>query len=447
MVTRRTGRAGYAACAGFVLAAIFVLTSGHAMSTVPPEGGSGTADAPARFAPDRILVKSEDAAAISAENRRSGASAERAAGSGVSVVGLPEDLSVEDAVKRYEDLPGVEYAEPDFVMREDQSGIELPNDPRFGRQWGLRNTGAEGGVSDADIDASAAWTRTRGTGEAVVAVVDSGNDVRHPDLYPNIWVNDDERPSNRKDDDRNGYVDDVRGWDFFNGDGTLYHGFEEDDHGTHVAGIIAARGNNGLGMTGIGWRVKVMPLKFIGPGGSGYISDAARAVDYAAKNGAHVVNISSGCDDCYSQTLRDAIMRAERAGVLVVTTAGNSGANNNTRRHYPCRYDLPNVLCVAATDRRDALAGFSNYGSNTVDLAAPGVEVTGTVPGGGYRRYTGTSQASPHVAGVAALVESEFPRLDAAGIKARILRSVDRKSGLSGKTVTGGRLNASKALK
>jgi subtilisin family serine protease len=425
-----------------------IWVSGATALTVPTERGErATAASAARFAPDHILVKTENISALTAENRQVGARVKRDAEDGVSVVTLPEGLPVEEALGRYEDVPGVEYAEPDFVMREERSGPMLPNDPRFSGQWGLRNPGTGGGVVDADIDAPAAWSKTRGTSAAVVAVVDSGNDVGHADLESNIWVNPDERPRNRADDDRNGFVDDVRGWDFHNGDGTLYHGFAEDDHGTHVAGIIAARGNNGVGIAGVGWRVKVMPLKFIGPGGGGYVSDAARAIDYAVKNGADIVNVSSGCDDCFSRTLLGAIRRADRAGILILTTAGNSGGNNNSLRHYPCRYDSRNVLCVAATNRRDALAGFSNYGSATVDLGAPGVDVPGTVPRGGYARYTGTSQAAPHVAGVAALVETKYPGLDAAGIRARIMRSVDKKSSLAGRTVSGGRLNASKALK
>ena len=288
----------------------------------------------------------------------------------LSVVELPEDVPVAEAVERYEALPGVEYAEPDFVLREDRSASgALPDDPRFAGQWALHNTGRSG-VSDADIDAPAAWRTTTGARSAVVAVVDSGNDVRHPDLRDNVWVNADEEPNNGRDDDRNGYVDDVNGWDFFHGDNTLYHGFTEDDHGTHVAGIVAARGDKGVGVAGVGWRVKVMPVKYIGPGGWGYISDAVRAGDYAVKNGADVISASSGCDDCFSQSLLDAIRRADAAGDLFVTTAGNRGANNNTLAHYPCNYASPNAIYAAATDNRDALASFSNYGSSTVDLRA-----------------------------------------------------------------------------
>ena len=430
-----------------VLAGSFLWASGAVARGASPEEQAASA-AGSRFAPDRVLVKAEGGAtgsAVEEANRKFGASLRREIpGSDVSVVELPEGLSVEEAIKRYEGTPGVEYAEPDFVMRE---SAFFPKDPRFKSQYGLHNTGQTGGRSDADVDAPEAWSVTAGAPGVVTAVVDSGNYMAHADLKANIWRNPGEVAGNRIDDDKNGYVDDVNGWDFAHDDNTLYHGYDEDDHGTHVAGVAAARGNNGVGISGVAWRSRIMPLKYIGPGGGGYTSDAVAAVDYAIRKGAAVINISSGCDDCFNQSMLDAMRRADAAGRLVVTTSGNSGRDNDSTQHYPCNYASANIICVAATDNRDALAGFSNYGSSTVDLAAPGVDIPSTVPNNSYASYTGTSQAAPHVAGVAALVKSKYPGITDTSIKSRILRSVDRKTGLSGKTVTGGRLNAARALR
>lgn len=446
MFLRAVPRYACSVLVAVAFAGLLLWASGAASAKTAPPGGEGSG---ARFAPDRILVKAREGSsgAVQEASRRFRASLRAGSpgspGSGVSVVDLPAGLSVDEAIKRYEAEPGIEYAERDFVMSE---SAVFPRDPRFYTQYGLHNRGQAGGRPDADIDAPEAWSKTVGSSAVIIAVVDSGNYTRHPDLRDNIWRNPGEIAGNRVDDDGNGYVDDVNGWDFAHKDNTLYHGLDEDDHGTHVAGVAAARANNGVGIVGVAYRSRVMPLKYIGPGGVGYTSDAVAAIDYAVKKGAAVINISSGCDNCFNQSMLDAIRRADVAGRLVVTTSGNSGRNDNVTPHYPCNYSSPNIICVAATDRNDALAGFSNYGSSTVDLAAPGVEIPGTVPNGSYASYTGTSQAAPHVAGVAALVKSRYPSLTDAGIKARILRGVDRKPGLSGKTVTGGRLNAYRAL-
>ena len=435
------------AFACILLAGSFLWASGAGAQGITAEEREAPA-AGEGFAEDRLLVKAKggsSGAVLREANQRFRASLRgEVTGSGVSVVKLPAGLPVEEAVKRYESLPGVEYAEPDFVMRE---SAVYPRDPRFRTQYGLHNTGQTGGRADADIDAPEAWSRTAGSPAVVIAVVDSGNFTSHADLRGNIWRNPGEVAGNRVDDDGNGYVDDVNGWDFAHKDNTLYHGYAEDDHGTHVAGVAAARGNNGVGISGVAWRSRIMPLKYINAGGAGYTSDAVAAINYAVSKGAAVINISSGCDNCFNQSMLDAIRRADAAGRVVVTTSGNTGRNNNVTNHYPCNYASTNVICVAATDSRDALASFSNYGSSTVDLAAPGVGVPGTVPNGSYASYTGTSQAAPHVAGVAALVKSKYPSLTDEGIKARILRGVDRKPGLSGKTVSGGRLNAARALR
>ncbi len=396
------------------------------------------------FAEDRIIVKLEGGATsadLAALNRRNDARTEEdLPRSDVNVVGLPNDLAVGEAVRRYEDSPGVEYAEPDFLLQPTVS----PNDPSSPKLYGMNNTGQSGGTPDAEIDAKEAWDTTTGAPGTVVAVVDEGVDANHPDLKGNIWVNTDEVPGNGVDDDRNGYVDDVNGYDFAHDDASVYDAADGDDHGTHVAGTIAAQGNNGIGVAGVNWRASIMVCKFMGANG-GYTSDAVEAINYAVVNGAKISSNSWGGVGS-SLTLQQAISKADSAGHLFVAAAGNNGSNNDTTPSYPAAYNNANIIAVAATDDRDALASFSNFGASTVDLAAPGVNILSTLPGNRYGSYNGTSMATPHVAGVAALIKSNSPTLDDAQIKSRILQSVDKKANLQGVSVTGGRLNASGAL-
>ena len=401
------------------------------------------------FAPHRILVKTEEGApkdTVGELNRENDArTKDKLSEIDVSVVQLPEDLPAEAAAKRYEASPDVEYAEPDYKLYPSQTS-RTPKDPGYRKLYGLNNTRQTGGKSDADIDSPEAWRSTTGKADTVVAVIDSGVDIKHPDLRDNIWTNPDEVPNNNKDDDGNGYVDDVHGWDFRNDNKSVYDG-PSDDHGTHVAGTIAAEGNNGIGVTGVNWRASIMPLKFIGRE-SGYTSDAAEALDYAVSEGVKISNNSYGCIGCKSTPLLDAVGSANEAGHVFVAAAGNDGKNTDYahNEHYPSGIDKPNVVSVAATDHSDTLAGFSNRGAASVDVAAPGVSIRSTVPGNSYGNYSGTSMAAPHVAGVAALTKSRFPGISGAGIKKRILDSADRKTGLKNKMVSGGRLNAARAL-
>ena len=406
-----------------------------------------------RFAPDRVLVKLKGdapAEAVDAINRKNGARTEKKLPyTRVSVVKLPKGLQVADAVRRYEASPDVEYAEPDFLLSTDQATSPTPNDTDYPKLYNLNNTGQTGGAADSDIDASEAWGSTTGSPDAVVAVIDTGVDIDHPDLKDNVWTNADEVPGNRVDDDKNGYTDDVHGWDFRNEDASVFDA-DEGSHGTYVAGVIAAEGNNGIGITGVNWRTSVMPLKFVGPDG-GYVSDSVEAINYALAEGVGISNNSYGCAGCFSQTQFDAIKRADAAGHLYVASAGNGGGDtvgddNDTTPHYPDGYDSPNIISVAATDYRDALAGFSNYGAASVDLAAPGVNILSTLPRNTYGVGSGTSIAAPHVTGVAALLKSKLPASDDAQLKDQILRSVDKRANLAGKTGSGGRLNAAAAL-
>ena len=403
------------------------------------------------FAPGEVIVVLEQPASpadLRELNRENDARVEEdLPRSDVNVVDLPRDLSVAEAVEAYEESPDVAYAEPNFKVYP----TAVPNDPNYKDLWGLNNTGQTGGTSDADADALEAWDATTGSADVVVGVIDEGIDVNHPDLRDNTWTNSGEVAGNKIDDDGNGYVDDVNGYDFANDDATVYDpdpiSGNGDEHGTHVAGTIAAVGNNGIGVAGVNWDAQVASLKFLGPQG-GYVSDAVEAVNYAVAEGMDISNNSWGIGGGRSLALEDAVRRADDAGHIFIAAAGNGGSDgvgddNDAASQYPASYELPNVVSVAATGDTDRLASFSNFGATSVDLAAPGVGIMSTLPGGRYGRYSGTSMASPHVAGVAALIESQQP--GPAGdteIKSQLLRYVDEKASLQGEVATNGRLNA-----
>ncbi len=446
---------------GFLLAVSMCLLVGQGVAqkawtqVLSPGGDGPTYRAPqgARVVPGEILVSLEERADrrdLGRLNRASGAvTEENLPNSDVNLVDLPRGLTVAEAVRAYEADPDVEYAEPNFRV----FPTATPNDTYYARNlWGLNNTGqtiaGRAGTPDADIDAPEAWDTTTGSAGTVVAVIDEGMDVNHPDLRDNVWANPGEVAGNRVDDDRNGYVDDVNGYDFANNDASVYDG-TGDDHGTHVAGTIAAVGNNSTGVTGVSWDAQLASLKFLGAT-SGTTLDAIEAVNYAVAEGIKISNNSWGGGG-YSQGLRDAIARADAQGHIFIAAAGNGGSdgrgdNNDSTPHYPSSYDVPNVVAVAATDNRDALGTFSNYGPRSVDLAAPGVDIASTLPANSYGYYSGTSMATPHVSGVAALLKSRTPTLDDAQMKGRLLNTVDKKSNLTNRVLTGGRLNAQKAL-
>jgi subtilisin family serine protease len=343
--------------------------------------------------------------------------------------------------------PLVEHVEYNYEVR-----VQLtPNDPDFGLQWGLHNVGQTGGAADADIDAPEAWDQHTGDGSVVVAVIDTGVAYDHPDLAANIWVNPGEIPGNGIDDDGNGYIDDVHGYNFARSNGDPY---DDHGHGTHVAGIIAAVGNNGVGITGVSWSARIMAVKFLNASGSGSTSNAINAVLYAADMGAKVMNSSWGGAG-FSQALLDAIRTADEAGALFVAAAGNSASDNDVMANYPSNYDVANVIAVAATDHNDAKAAFSSHGATTVDLGAPGVSIYSTVPATGnicctnptgYQRLSGTSMATPYVAGAATLLFSRVPGITHYQVRDRLLANVDPVLALATKTVTGGRLNVSRPL-
>ncbi len=333
------------------------------------------------------------------------------------------------------------YAEPDHIVFATQT---FPNDPSFTNLWGLHNTGQSGGKTDADIDAPEAWDISQGSPEMIVGVIDSGVDLSHPDLASNIWTNPMET-ANGLDDDGNGYVDDLNGWDFLTEDNSPS---DANSHGTHCAGTIAAIGNNDLGVAGLTWRCKIMPLRFLDASGSGTTSDAMEAILYATdlrRRGIPIRLTSNSWGGGGDLSLSEAIRASGEAGMLFVAAAGNSGSNNDLQPFYPASYSWDNIISVAATDRLDERASFSCYGANSVDLAAPGSDIYSTVPGG-YGSKSGTSMATPHVAALAALLWSERPEASPAEIRTLLFSTVDPLPSLAGKMVTGGRINARKAL-
>lgn len=334
----------------------------------------------------------------------------------------------------------VKYVEPNYVVR----ASRVPNDDAFAEQWSLHNSGQAGGTVGADIGATSAWDVTTGAG-TIVAVVDTGLDYNHPDLDGNVWHNPGES-QNGADDDGNGIADDTHGLDFANGDSDPT---DDAGHGTHVGGIIGAEGNNGFGTAGVDWNVQLMPLKFLDQNGEGNTADAADAIGYAVDHGARIINASWG-GPAFSQALYEAVRQASDRGVLFVAASGNEGSNSDSAPDYPAAFDLPNVISVAATDRYDRLLPYSNYGQSTVDIAAPGDDIYSTVPNevdpSGYASFSGTSMAAPAVTGTAALYLSRSPESSPDEVRSAILQSADPLSSLSGKVVTGGRLNAARAV-
>jgi len=333
--------------------------------------------------------------------------------------------------------PNVEYAEPDYIRHIYQT---FPNDSSFDDLWGMHNTGQTGGTADADIDAPEAWDLTTGSADVIVGVIDTGVDYTHQDLSANMWTNPGEIPSNGFDDDGNGIIDDVYGLKALNGS---VSGDPMDDHGhgTHCSGTVAGKGNDEIGVAGVCWTAKIMALKFLDSGGYGYDSDAITCIEYTIDKGAHVLSNSWGGGGL-NESLRSAIEAAKNSGILFVAAAGNSSANNDTNPEYPGSYDNENIIAVAATDHNDNLASFSSYGATTVDVAAPGVGIKSCTPNNSYDTWDGTSMATPHVAGLAALIRSYDSSFDWQEIKSRILNGVDTKTSLTGKVLSGGRINA-----
>ncbi len=431
----------------------------------PPAAARQTPSAGgALYVEGEILLKFQPGVkAIGRSNAQSEMNAQRVHtfASGAEHWKLGPGVTVEDAVRRLSRNPLVAYAEPNYLLFQ---GAE-PNDPNFPDQWALKNTGQQGGKVDADVDAELAWDTTTGSQSVIVAVLDTGVDYSHVDLLANLWTNPSET-INSVDDDGNGYVDDVKGWDFVEADNSPSP-YDEHlppglcsvavrKHGTHVAGIVGAVGGNLTGVTGINWSVKIMNLRVI-PGVASY---AVAAVDYARVKGAQVIN-ASWQSGGFSQTLYDAINLAGGAGITFVAAAMNLAVNIDTAPVYPASYDLPNIIAVASTDRNDLKSSFSNYGNESVDLGAPGSEILSTVPswpdnqpycgeppptGTSYKLLGGTSMATPLVAGTVALMRAFDPAATVAEMKCYLITTTEPLPSLIFRTVAGGRLNADRAL-
>lgn len=414
------------------------------------------------YVPGEILVKYRSSATATAKTDSQTAhgltAKKEITGIGTTLFKLPQGLDVETAVNQLKDDPRVEYAEPNYYARP----TAMPNDPAFSQQWGLNNVGQTvfgvAGSPGADINAPKAWDLSIGNGNIIVAVIDTGVDIFHPDIRPNLWINPGELAghaslgawqSNGIDDDGNGYVDDIVGWDFyFNSNNPQDESRQFGGHGTHVAGTAAARGNNGTGVTGVSWVARIMALAAMDYStGELPISDLADALVYAERMGAHVINLSLGLYQD-TQTLRSAINAVNRA--VIVCAAGNDGTDNDGRPHYPSSYPNANLIAVAATNQFDQRASFSNYGRFSVDVAAPGDRIYSTysrvVDVAGYKFLGGTSMATPMVSGLAVLMRAGNGNLSPVQVISLIKSSVDPLPTLTGRIATGGRINALRAL-
>ena len=385
----------------------------------------------------------------------------------IARIRMPVGADVMAMAKEYQKLPGVLTAEPNYILKK----AAVSNDTSYlnGQLWGMYSNdspaafGGAGTTNTFGSGAEEAWGNNYlGSSEIVVGIIDEGLDPNHVDLQQNVWVNPGEIANDGVDNDGNGRIDDVNGWDFFNNDKTIYDGGSGDTHGTHVAGTIGAVGGNGIGVAGVAWNVKMISAKFLGPTG-GSITAAIQALDYLTdlkvNRGVNIVatNNSWGGGG-YSSALHAAIIRAANAGILFVAAAGNSALNNDTTANYPSNYstlvgvsgtpaaNYEAVIAVAATTSTGGLASFSNFGATQVDIGAPGNSILSTLPGNTYGVYSGTSMATPHVTGAIAAYAAAKPNASAATIREAILKSAVPTASLAGKTVTGGRLSVLDAI-
>ncbi|MGZ3742043.1 MAG: S8 family serine peptidase [Bdellovibrionota bacterium] len=350
--------------------------------------------------------------------------------------------------------PALQYAEPNYLLhiegfRDDAPAEKLPAVSEFGMLWGMKNVGqkdAEGtvGVTGADIGATKALALTTGNKDVTIAVIDTGMDYTHPELKDNVFQNKADCFNDGVDHDGNGFVNDCHGWNFAAGASTN-NPMDDNEHGTHVSGTIGANGDGGGHIAGVNWHTSIMPVKFLDGQGSGSLDDAVKAIQYATKMHVKIMSNSWGGGG-FSQAMMDAITEAKNQGILFVAAAGNDSDNADSTPHYPASYQVDNVISVAASTNRDTLATFSTYGKRTVHIAAPGHKIYSSVPGGKYDNFSGTSMATPHVSGAAALVWGANMNLNYAQIKDRLLKSRDYVPTLTRKVASSGRLNVYNAL-
>jgi subtilisin family serine protease len=380
-------------------------------------------------AADRLFVKFASgvpSATIAADLAAVGGSVVEAYPDGSDLVALAPGADRARAVGRLEADAGVVYAEADASFH--TSAAVYPNNPDFTQQWGLNS------VNDEDIDAPEAWSVTTGTPSTIVAVIDTGIDLSNPAFAGRIWTNPDPSGSD-------GYPGDVNGWNFVDNSPYVQ---DNNGHGTHVAGILAAAGNDGIGVAGVDWNATIMPVKILDAFGNGTTDAAVSGIYYAVQHGAKVINASWGGGPP-SPAMASAIAYAGSQGVVFVTAAGNDGTDSDVIPSYPGSYRLPNEIVVAAVDPNGNLASFSDYGARTVDLAAPGVNILSTVPGG-FEVLSGTSMATPYVAGVVALLAGQHPDWSAAQLIQGVLATAKPDPSLAGRTITGGIVDAAQAL-
>ena len=360
---------------------------------------------------------------------------------GLALIRIPVPVAttkeMEELVQRFEATTGISYVQPNY----EQKALAIPNDPRFEELYAMRNVGQTGGTSGCDISATLAWDRTTGNESVIVGVIDSGVDYNHEDLAANMWINSGEVPGDGIDNDGNGVVDDVYGYNSIEDSGDP---MDDNKHGTHCAGTIAAVGNNGIGVAGVCWTARIMALKFLDANGRGDTANALACIEYAVLNGAKILSNSWG-GGAYSYALKEMIDAAGKQGVLFVAAAGNEGTNNDVTPHYPSSYSCENIIAVLSVDHNDRRASSSCYGLESVDIAAPGVNILSCYVGGGYVKLSGTSMATPHVSGAAALLLSVNQGMTPYQIKETLMNSGDPVA--EGLCVSGKRLNVARALR
>ncbi len=435
---------------GVLLIAVLALWAGAADAGAA-SGPSRVVPSGARYDEATVLVgfqRGTTARERGQVERDAQAAEVRVIGAGTHVLRVARGTVASKIAKLNRDS-AVRFAEPNYIVHADA----IPSDPRFGELWGLQNTGQAingySGTAAADIGATAAWDVSTGGRSSVVGIVDTGIDYNHPDLAANVWS----APTSFNVTIGGRTITCAAGSHGFNAITNTCDPMDDHYHGTHVAGTIGAVGNNGIGVTGVNWVASMMGAKFLDASGSGTTSNAINAIEFTiqakarfgAQANVRVLNNSWGGGG-YSQALLDEINRADASDMLFVAAAGNNRSNNNRTPFYPASYSAPNDVAVAATDNSDSLASFSNFGSRSVHLGAPGVDILSTQPGGQYGYLSGTSMATPHVSGAAALVLSNCA-LNTADLKSRLLNSTDPIPALARITVTGGRLNVNKALR
>jgi len=362
---------------------------------------------------------------------------------GLGLYRFDPKIDVMEIVKQLSAKDYVIYAEPDYIyhVADQQAFVD---DSEFPRQWALENKAQTGGKIDADINAELMWTYQKGSRNVVIGITDTGIDYTHPDLIDNLWRNGKEIPDNNVDDDQNGFVDDIFGINAIKKTGTP---LDDNMHGTHVAGIIGAVGDNHLGVVGVAQQVQIAACKFLSSSGSGSLANALVCMEYfaALKSRADnpinlVATNNSWGGGGVSQSMLDAIKAHERLGILFIAAAGNDSSNNDNRDTFPANYNVANVISVAATDHNDRIATFSNYGKKTVHVAAPGVKVLSTILSQKYGELSGTSMAAPHVTGLSAVIASQFNELNYFGIKNLIMTGGQKTDATANTTISGKRI-------